>query len=190
MSTSKLPRKFKILLDQNFPKPKGFAIDELDHSILVTYLSDAAPNLVKKSTPDWYVYCFAAKNGFDVLVTGDISQREQMEEMWVLSRLSRLSIATWRKGTSDPLQLWGQLLAYMPQIKQRCGERGGRVILLPTPTLQGDSLIAASKQIGIQAKDQSIANQEVHNRALKHIVEWLTSNGEPQDMFNDVLSLS
>lgn len=190
MSTKNSPHKFKILLDQNFPKPKGFAIDELDHSISVTHLSDAAPDLVKRSTPDWYVYCIAAQEEFDVLVTGDISQRDQIEEMWVLSRLPRLSIVTWRKGTNDPLQLWGQLLAYMPQIKQRCSERGGRVLMLPAPTLQGDSLIAASDRIGIQASDQGIATQEIHTRAREHIVEWLTSNGEPPDTFNDVLRIS
>lgn len=190
MSKKQLLHKFKILLDQNFPKPKGFALDELDHSISVTHLSDAAPNLVERSTPDWYVYCFAAQKGFDVLVTGDISQREQIEEMWVLSRLPQLSVVTWRKGTNDPLQLWGQLLAYMPQIKQRCSERGGRVIMLPKPSLQGESLILASQQIGRQANDQGIAKQEIHDRARKHIVEWLTINGEPTGVFNDVLRLS
>ena len=114
----------------------------------------------------------------------------QIEEMWVLSRLPLFSIVTWRKGTNDPLQLWGQLLAYMPQIKQRCRELGGRVLMLPAPTLQGDSVIKASEQLGQQAKDQNIANQEIRDRAQRNISEWLTSNREPSDIFNDVLRLS
>lgn len=45
---------FRLLLDQGFPKPTGFAISELDRSVTVTHLSDFEPTLARHSTPDWF----------------------------------------------------------------------------------------------------------------------------------------
>lgn len=126
---------FRLLLDQGFPKPTSYAISELDHTVTVMHLSDFDDALSQVSTPDWYVYCAAAEGGFDALVVRDRSQLEQLEEMYILSLLPDLTVITWRKGLDDPVREWGQLLAYLPLIKQRCREKGGRVILLPAPSL-------------------------------------------------------
>ena len=120
------PDRLALLLDQGFPKPTAFAISELDRTVRVEHLSDFAPALAQRSTPDWYVYCVAAEAGFDALVVRDRSQLDQLAEMYVLSRLRRLTIVTWRKGIEDPMREWGQLLAYLPQVKRRCLEAGGR----------------------------------------------------------------
>jgi hypothetical protein len=118
--------EFRLLLDQGFPKPTGFVIAELDQSVALSHLSDFAPDLAQRSTPDWYIYCAAAEGGFDALVVRDRSQLDQLAEMYVLSRLPTLSIVTWRKGIDDPVREWGQLLAYLPDVKRRCLEKGGR----------------------------------------------------------------
>lgn len=78
---------FSLLLDQGFPKPTGFAIAELDQTVAVQHLSDFAPHLAQRSTPDWFVYCAAAEGGFDAIVVRDRSQLHQLAEMYVLSRL-------------------------------------------------------------------------------------------------------
>ena len=105
----------------------------------LTHLSEFAPSLAENSTPVWYVYCAAAEAGFDALVVRDRSQLDQLAEMYVLSRLTKLSIVTWRKGVDDPVREWGQLLAYLPDVNRRCLEGGGRATLLPSPSLSKDS---------------------------------------------------
>jgi hypothetical protein len=76
------PDEFKLLLDQGFPKPTAFAIAELDRTVEVQHLSDFAPGLAERSTPDWYVYCAAAEAGFNALVVRDPSQLDQLAEMY------------------------------------------------------------------------------------------------------------
>lgn len=117
--------EFRILLDQGFPKPTRFVIAELDQSVVVAHLSDFAPELAERSTPDWFIYCAAAEGGFDGLVVRDRSQLDQLAEMYVLSRLRTLSIVTWRKGIDDPVREWGQLLAYLPEAVMPCPGVGG-----------------------------------------------------------------
>lgn len=50
-------------------------------------------SLVGKATPDWYLHLRAAEDGFDVLVTADLRQSGQAEEMWALAHTS-LSVVT------------------------------------------------------------------------------------------------
>lgn len=183
------PEPFKLLLDQGFPKPPGFTVRMLDHSVSVVHLSEFAPALTQQSTPDWYVYCKAAEAGFDALVVRDRSQLDQLTEMYVLSRLKSLSVVTWRKVIDDPVREWGQLLAYLPQIKTSCREKGGRVIVLPAPTLTSRSYFDPSKTLGTASKRLGVSNRQVRHDARQEMTDWLVIHGEPPGLFDSVLGL-
>ena len=178
---------FRLLLDQGFPKPTSYAISELDHTVTVMHLSDFDDALSQVSTPDWYVYCAAAEGGFDALVVRDRSQLEQLEEMYILSLLPDLTVITWRKGLDDPVREWGQLLAYLPLIKQRCREKGGRVILLPAPSLGSQSFYRPRDTLGTTAKRQGVSHQQVQSDTKQRVVDWLDMMSESPDRFDSLL---
>lgn len=181
------PDEFALLLDQGFPKPTAFAISGLDQSVRVDHLSDFAPELAQYSTPDWYVYCVAAEAGFSALVVRDRSQLDQLAEMYVLSRLATLTVVTWRKGIEDPVREWGQLLAYLPQVKRRCLEAGGRAILLPAPSLGNDCYHDPKKTLGDEAAKLRVSVGQVRDEAKREIADWLRMTGEPADRFEGLL---
>ena len=181
------PENFSLLLDQGFPKPTAFAVSELDQTVVVQHLFDFTPELAQRSTPDWYIYCAAAEAGFDALVVRDRSQLDQLAEMYVLSRLKALTVITWRKGIDDPVREWGQLLAYLPQVKQRCREAGGRAIQLPTPALAADCFYDPRETIGAEARIRGISTGEVRDEAVSEIRDWLSMSDEPPDRFDVVL---
>lgn len=183
------PDTVRLLLDQGFPKPSQFAITSLDRSVTVEHFGDFAPELAAMSTPDWYVYCVAAEAGFDALVVRDRSQLDQLAEMFVLSRLKRLSIVTWRKGIDDPIREWGQLLAYLPDIRQRCIEAGGRAILLPAPSLNKKSFFGPAETVSAEARTRRISVEQIRREARSEIADWLEINDEPADRFDEVLQL-
>lgn len=181
------PEPFSLLLDQGFPKPTAFAVEELDQSVRVQHLSDFRPDLAARSTPDWYVYCAAAEGGFNAVVVRDRSQLDQLPEMYVLSRLRSLSVVTWRKSIEDPIREWGQLLAYLPQIRQRCVEAGGRALLLPAPVLKADSIYRPQDTIGTEAKNRGISSGQARQEARDEITDWLQMAAEPADRFDALL---
>lgn len=181
------PDEFALLLDQGFPKPTAFAVSELDRTVSVRHLSDFAPELAEQSTPDWYVYCAAAEAGFDALVVRDRSQLDQLAEMYVLSRLKALTVVTWRKGIEDPVREWGQLLAYLPQVKQRCREAGGRAIQLPAPTLGNDCFYGPQETLGNEARLRGASVEQVRTDARREIADWLEMSGEAADRFEQLL---
>jgi hypothetical protein len=181
------PPEFALLLDQGFPKPTAFAISELDRTVRVQHLSDFAPHLAEQSTPDWYVYCAAAEAGFNALVIRDRAQLDQLAEMYVLSRLNALTVVTWRKGIDDPVREWGQLLAYLPQVKQRCLEAGGRAIQLPAPTLGKDAFYDPRETIGAEANRRGVSVGQVRTEARAEIADWLDLSGEASDRFDALL---
>lgn len=181
------PDGFALLLDQGFPKPTAFAVSALDQSVRVDHFSDFAPELAAKTTPDWYVYCAAAEAGYDALVVRDRSQLDQLAEMYALAQLRSLTVVTWRKGIEDPVREWGQLLAYLPQVKQRCLEGGGRAILLPTPSLTNDSFHDPKKTLGDEAKKLGMSVNEVRVEARREMRDWLAMIDEPADRFDAVL---
>jgi hypothetical protein len=83
------------------------------------------------STPDWLIYLAAQHSGdFDGLVTRDLAQIVQAEELVAIARTT-MSMVTWRKPIEDPVTEWGQLLAYMPKVRQRIDERGPAIFILP-----------------------------------------------------------
>lgn len=178
---------FQLLLDQGFPKPTAFAVEQLDQTAHVVHFSDFAPHLSQNSTPDWYLYCIAAEARFDALVVRDRSQLEQLAEMYVLSRLKELTIVTWQKGIDDPVREWGQLLAYLPHVRQRCREAGGRVIQLPSPSLTKKSFHDPRATIADEADKLGIAVGEARHQARAEISDWLTMNSESADRFDEIL---
>jgi hypothetical protein len=108
---STAPRRFWLLLDQGFPKPPGFRVEEVDRSIEVVHFGDSYRDLARPRTPDWLIYANAAQDGFDAIVDRDKARADQVLAMWVLSRLVGFSVVTWRRRIDNPIQEWGQLLA-------------------------------------------------------------------------------
>jgi hypothetical protein len=185
-------RRFSLLLDQGFPNPPGFAVGTIDHSLDVTHLSQFDPTLSQVSTPDWVLYCIAARNGFDAFVTRDQSQTNQLVEMFVLSRLRGFTVITWKKPIEDPVREWGQLLAYLPEVKKRLSQRGhqrggGGVILLPAPSLTAANLLSPKDTIGLEANRMGISNRQARQVALDEIQGWLVVTGQGPTEFDDLL---
>lgn len=127
----------RFLLDHNFQPPQ-FDVHALDRTVIYEPLAQWRPDFAATTTPDWIVHLQADRDGFDGVVTDDWHQLEQDEEVLALEQ-TRLSVITWRKGLNDPVQQWGSLLAYMPQIRRRIEEAGPSIIRLPVPQLPYDS---------------------------------------------------
>lgn len=183
------PPEFRLLLDQGFPKPPGFAVQHVDNTIEVVHLSDFDATLARHHTPDWMVYCVAAEAGFNAIVARDRAQLDELVEMYVLSRLDGFAVITWRRGIDDPIREWGQLLAYLPEIKKHLGPGPGRAIILPAPTLSAQSLHRPAKTIGMQARRRQISTAQAHTEALTEIRDWLGLTGADPGRFDDLLGL-
>jgi hypothetical protein len=156
------------------------------------HLSDFDRSLSAVSTPDWALYCIAARHGFDAFVTRDQAQTNQLVEMFVLSRLEAFTIITWKKPIEDPVREWGQLLAYLPEIKKRLAKREvrrgrGGVILLPAPSLTAANILDPHKTIGVEARHRGISNQQARDQAWGEIRDWLQMMGRDQTEFDDLL---
>ena len=148
--------------------------------------------LAETSTPDWVLYCRAAEAGFDALVTRDQSQISQPVEMYVLSRLHHFTIVTWKKSVEDPIREWGQLLAYLPEVKKllQRGAMGGTrpgAILLPAPTLGAQNVVRAADALGIAARRRQISHKQANDEARAEIRDWLEMTSRSASEFDRVL---
>lgn len=181
----------RLLLDQAFPKPPGFTVRSIDETVEVQHLGDFRPDLAKAQTPDFIVYLVAAEAGFDAIVTRDASQVKQLAEMWVLSRLSRLTVVTWRAPIEDPIREWGQLLAYLPEIKKRLAfEERPDAIFLPAPRLGAENLYDADETVGIEARRLGVSHAQARIMALGEVRDWLDLNGYDRASFDETLGVS
>lgn len=169
----------RLLLDEGFPSPPGFDISVVDDSVEVIALRNLDSGLAGTRTPDWYLYLRAAQEGFDALVTHDRGQLTQAEELWVISN-TKLSLVTWRKPIPDPIREWGQLLAYLPEIRRLIQQHGPSLVLLPTPRLSKNNLEKASSILGILAKEQSVSNHQVKTEARQAVIRELKRRGEAE----------
>lgn len=106
-------------LCQEVWNPPGFTVEAIDHTVEVVNPRTFDASLAENSTPDWVLYCVAAAADFNALVTRDQAQLHQLVEMYVLSRLRAFTVITWKKPIEDPVREWGQLLAYLPEVKKR-----------------------------------------------------------------------
>jgi hypothetical protein len=167
----------RLLLDEGFPSPPGFRPESVDATVEVVTLRELDRGLAGSSTPDWYLYLRANEDEFDALVTRDWHQSEQIEELWALSRTT-LSVVTWRRPIEDPVREWGQLLAYLPEIRRMIEENGPSIIFLPSPRLDRKNLAKATGMIGQLASDLGLSAQEVRDQARRIIEEELLARGE------------
>jgi hypothetical protein len=181
--------KFRLLLDQSFPKPPGFAVTKLDASVEAIHLFEFDRTLSERSTPDWMLYCLAAEKRFDAFVTRDQSQIGQLVEMYALSRLGRFSVITWRKPIDDPIREWGQLLAYLPEIKKRLGSGPSKVIILPNPTITSDNLHDPKATLATEARKLGISVNQARQEALREMRDWLELTGQDEHRFDRLLRI-
>ncbi|HEU5150296.1 MAG TPA: hypothetical protein VFU19_07355 [Iamia sp.] len=167
----------RILLDEGYPSPPGFRPESIDATVEVVSLRSFDRQLTGSQTPDWYLYLRAQEAGFDALVTRDWHQSEQIEELWALSRTD-LTVITWRRPIEDPIREWGQLLAYLPEVRRMITENGPSIVFLPSPRLDRKNLEKATGMLGRLAADLSISTQEVRAQARQVIEEELELRGE------------
>jgi hypothetical protein len=179
-----LPDSYRFLLDQNFPAPP-VELSRLDATVELTHVRPFDPTLTDPRTPDWYIYLRAAEAGFHALVTRDWHQSEQPEELWVLENL-QLTVVTWRGIVEDPIVEFGQLLAYVPEIKRHL--RGSpRVIFVPRPQLREDNFLNPREELGKLAAQQQIAQTQIRTEARQSVEEWLRER-EELDRFDSWLA--
>lgn len=167
----------RLLLDEGFPHaPSGLSIETLDRTVEYSHFSDVAPDFANVRTPDWLVYLLARDLGFKALVTSDHSQLEQDEELIALS-LSKINLITWKGRQEDPVVMWGQLLAYMPQVLPHLG-RPQLVIRLPNPHLQPrDHVLKVTDLIGARQVRDRLSFSERRNASLKVMRKELKKRG-------------
>jgi hypothetical protein len=175
----------RLLLDEGFPSPPGFRPDMVDATVEVTALREFDRSLTGASTPDWYLYLRADEAGFDALVTRDWRQSEQPEELWTLSRTA-LSIVTGRRSIEDPVREWGQLLAYLPEIRRMLDENGPSIVFLPSPRLDRKSLGKATNLLGKLASSLHVSGQQIRDEA-REIVQSELAAREQLDRFRAAL---
>lgn len=188
-SQSLSPPDFRLLLDQGFPKPPGFSVRAVDQTVDVTHLHDFDPNLSARPTPDWMLYCIAAEAGFDALVARDRAQLAQLVEMYVLSRLQDFTVITWRRAVEDPIQEWGQLLAYLPEVKKLLGQRRPKAVLLPAPTLTAQNLHNPIDTLGVEARRRAVSQGQAREEARAEIRDGLEMTGDNPHRFDELLGL-
>lgn len=176
----------RLLLDEGFPSPPGFRPESVDATVEVVALRQFDANLAGSSTPDWYLYLRAQEAGFDALVTRDWHQSEQIEELWALSRTD-LSIVTWKRPIEDPVREWGQLLAYLPEVRRMITENGPSMAFLPSPRLDRKNLEKATGMLGQLASDLGISTQQIRDQARAIIEEELDHRSE-RERFESLLS--
>jgi hypothetical protein len=175
----------RLLLDEGFPSPPGFRPETVDATVEVVSLREFDSALTGSSTPDWYLYLRAHEAGFDALVTRDWHQSEQIEELWTLSRTD-LSVVTWRRPIEDPVREWGQLLAYLPEVRRMIEDHGPSIVFMPSPRLDRKNLEKATGMLGQLARDLGISTQQVRDQAREIVREELVQRGE-MERFGDRL---
>lgn len=110
-------------------------------------------------------------------MTGDLRQSGQAEEMWALTR-SRLSIVTWRSPEPDPVVAWGQVFAYLPEIRRLIVAHGHSIVLLPRARLTIDQVAKANDELGAIASQEGRSLAEVRREAEQGVREGLDARGE------------
>jgi len=170
----------RFLLDQQFPQPV-FDVHSLDRTVTYEHFSQYAPRDSQVSTPDWMLHLLAADGGFDGVVTLDRSQLDEEAELIALSQAG-VSVVTWKNGDEDPVVLWGQLLAYMPQVLRVMAQATPVVVTLPNPRLQlASSAMKPRDLLGAMKARDGVSFPERKQRASKIMRRELESRGR-QDL--------
>lgn len=165
----------RFLLDQGFPNPR-LPVGQLQTNVEYVHLSAHAPELSKKSAPDWMLYLVAEAGGFDGVIAKDFRQVEQPEELIALTRV-RLRVITWKAGIDDPVTAWALIVAYMPEIRKAIHSHSHRIFLLPVPRLiREENIVKASararelsgKDWGTSYPEQAAISLEIMRAELRH----------------------
>ncbi|HZI98937.1 MAG TPA: hypothetical protein VFD41_15555 [Actinomycetales bacterium] len=168
----------RLLLDQNFPNvPQGMRFDVLDKTVVVAHFAVVAPEYADVSTPDWMVYLLARERSFDVLVTSDKSQLNQDEELTALDA-TQLGLVTWKSPPADPVVLWGQLLAYMPQIVRKMRSERRTIVVLPSPRLSHEQFRKPGNIIRSLKVRDGESYQERKGRSMRFMKDMLHERGD------------
>lgn len=93
-------------------------------------------------------------------------------------------MVTWRRPIQDPIREWGQLLAYLPEVRRMVAENGPSIVFLPSPRLDRKNIEKATGMLGLLASDLGISTRQVRDRARAIVHEELTARGE-LDRFGD-----
>lgn len=167
----------RFLLDQGFPLPR-FDVHALDRSVVYTHLSEYSRRHSEDSTPDWMLHLLAAEGGFDGVVTLDRAQLDEEAELVALAS-SRSSVVTWDRGDEDPIVLWGQLLAYMPQVVKVMQTVRPAVITLPNPRLALKQHVLRPEDMvrAMKARDR-LSYSERRTRVVSMMRRELAERGE------------
>ncbi len=181
--------ELRLLLDQGFPRPRGFDPSEVDRTIVVRHLSEFDPELSRTTTPDWAIYCRAAEAGFAALVTRDRAQLEDSISMFVLSRLSRFAVLTWRQPVEDPIREWGQLLAYLPEVRRLLAQHRQGIVFLPAPKLGEGSFETATNRLGQASRSRGVSQQQLRGEARQEIRQWSVQRFGDARRFDELLGL-
>ncbi len=168
--------QLRFLLDQQFPQAP-FDVHALDQAVTYQHLSAYAPELSRQSTPDWMLHLVAADGGFDGLVTIDRSQLTEDAELIALN-LAGISVITWKGGEDDVVVLWGQLLAYMPQIVKAMNQTRPIVITLPNPRLLPTTHLDKPGEMARRLKlRDNVSFPERRDRAVRMMRQELDKRG-------------
>lgn len=166
---------YRFLLDQNFPNPP-FDPRLVDGRVEYVHIHDYDASLTQQQTPDWLIYLRAQEAEFTGVITRDVSQLEQPEELVALMRTD-LAIVTWRNPVEDAVQEWGQMVAYMPEVVKRLDNEGTGIFYLPKPQLTSKSVTRAGSLMGEYAKSQQRSQQELRDEAYDIISAELAARG-------------
>jgi hypothetical protein len=180
--TSSAVPGLRLLLDQNFPQPV-IDLSTVDATVTVVSLDTFDRTLTKRGTPDWLIYLRARQGGFNGVVTRDRSQLDDPEELVALIDAG-MNVITWRHPVEDPIQEWGQLLAYMGLIRKRLDGQEGIVIQLPRPSLNTNQVATARNLLGQLASVRSTSFPEMRDNARDLMRSELNERG-----LTDLLSL-
>jgi hypothetical protein len=170
------PEVFRLLLDEGFPSPR-FDPVALDPALEVVALRDFDESLVNVKTPDWYLYLRADEAGFNALVTGDLNQSGQAEEMWTLTK-TRLSVVTWRRAEEDPVVQWGQVMTYLTEVRRLIREHGPSIVYLPSARLDTRQISKAGDQLSAIADEEGRAVGEIRREAQRSVEDALLRRDE------------
>ena len=109
--------------------------------------------------------------------------------MWVLTRI-RILLVTFRSRLEDPVAEWGQILAFLPLLRDRAAQGGGsRVLLLPRPQLsESRSETQPTDRFARLADDLGLSQRQARRDVRQRVLTFLAGRGEEQ-RFNRLLKL-
>ena len=173
----------RLLLDQNFPgPPEGLLFEVLDKTVSIQHFSVVFPAHAKVSTPDWKLYLLARREQFDAVITSDDHQLDQSTEMIAL-RVTGLGLVTWKSGQDDPVVLYGQLLAYMPQIVSELRVHPGVIVVLPKARLRQQEHFQTPRGVlGAMQRRDRISYPEQKSQAIRVMRASLENDGVDKDL--------